>query len=78
LASTASTKDQGHLLQRYKSPPEPIPNVPSTFWAIGLGRDHRETMMGDILSAFYQRSAGWPPSECDKESAVGACISATT
>ena len=30
--------------------PEPILSVPSTFWAIRLGRDHRETVMGDILS----------------------------
>ena len=58
--------------------PEPILNVPSTFWAIRLGRDHRETVMGDILSAFFRRSASRPPSECDKGSADGVCISAAT
>ena len=58
--------------------PEPIITVPSTFWAIRLGRDHRGTVMGDILSTFFRRSASKPPSECDKGSADGVCISAAT
>ncbi len=38
----------------------------------------RETVMGDILSTFFRRSASRPPSECDKGSADGVCISAAT
>src|SRR5260370_3662654 len=49
---------------------EPIPSVPSTFWAIRLVQDHRETLVGDILLAFYQRSPNRPPTDTHKEDAV--------
>jgi RNA-directed DNA polymerase len=45
------------------------------FLGYTLGQDRRSTEMGNTLSAFCRRSASRPPSECDKGSAAGVCIS---